>query len=96
MSRTISLRAAREAGLAVARNRVTVNGTTIRAIRRSRGWPQKRLASKAGCSRSYIAEIELGRYLYVHFSIAVGIAQALDVGLEEIAVTQETPLGVGR
>lgn len=66
-------------------NLVPLNGMKIRALRKRLNWPQKRLAYAAGCSRSYIAEIERGTRV-PRRAIAFGIARALDVDINEITL----------
>lgn len=67
-------------------NLVPLNGMKIRSLRKRLGWQQKKLAYAAGCSRSYIAEIERGTRT-PRRAIAFGIARALDVDINEITTT---------
>lgn len=66
-------------------NLVPLNGNKIRALRKRLNWPQKRLAYAAGCSRSYVAEIERGTRV-PRRAIAFGIARALDVDINDITL----------
>lgn len=67
-------------------NLVPLNGNKIRSLRKGLHWYQKNLAYAAGCSRSYIAEIERGTRV-PRRAIAFGIARALNVDINEITLS---------
>ena len=64
---------------------VPLNGMKIRTLRKRLGWTQERLAWDAGCSRSYIAEIERGTR-QPRPIVALSLARALDVDVNEITL----------
>lgn len=66
------------------------DGTTslserIRQLRQQRGLSQGALAQAVGCSRSFIAKLEAGQREDVSLSLAIALAKALQVSLEELA-----------
>ena len=54
-------------------------GNNIRILRKAKGMTQEQLASSAGLSRSYIADLERNRYSNPGIDIVAVIAKALDV-----------------
>lgn len=60
-------------------------GDRLRTLRKKRGLSQEALARAAGCSRSFIAKIEAGAREDVSLSLAVALARALNVTLDELA-----------
>lgn len=59
-----------------------MNGSKIRALRRSRGWGQQRLAVEAGLNTMTVSRAERGRT--VAMNSATGIARALDVPVDDL------------
>lgn len=63
---------------------IPINGERLRIIRKGRmSWTQEVLAEESDVSRSYIAEIESGKKKPT-IRVAKALAQALDVGLEDL------------
>ncbi len=54
-------------------------GARVAALRRARGWSQRRLAEAAGVSHGYIAQLELGRLPSASKRRLDAVAQALDL-----------------
>ena len=64
-------------------------GQTIREIREGRGVSQRKLAFMAGISSGYMSQIESGGRINLTIDVAMRLADALGVSLEEIL--KETP-----
>lgn len=70
------------------RSQVPINGRLVRAARNKHKWGQTQLASKAGVSRSYVAEIELG-VKKPRFLVANALANALGIPLDSLLLGEQ-------
>lgn len=66
---------------------VEVLGNNIRAIRKSYGWTQEKLAEKSEISVPFMTQIELGRKT-ASLEVIEKIAQALNVSYERLFKTE--------
>jgi transcriptional regulator with XRE-family HTH domain len=66
---------------------VEVLGNNIRAIRKSYGWTQEKLAEKSDISVPFMTQIELGRKT-ASLEVIEKIAQALNVSYERLFKTE--------
>jgi len=60
-------------------------GSTVRKLRKSRGWTQEKLAKKAGITIVYLSEIENNKTPQVSLMVAKELARALRVPVSVIA-----------
>jgi len=65
-------------------------GEIIIKYRREKGLTLRSFADKAGCSYEYIRLLELGRRKRVNYEILIGIANALEISLQDLIRTLNT------
>jgi transcriptional regulator with XRE-family HTH domain len=64
---------------------VTLIPDALKAWRKERGWSQRELARRAGCSEGLISTIESG-YRQASLMVAIRIAEALGVGVKALGL----------
>lgn len=69
--------------------------TNLRRIRHAKGMSQDTLALEAEMSRSYLSQLEKGKY-YVSLEVIGRLADALEVRPEEFLRPPENPLDTAR
>jgi transcriptional regulator with XRE-family HTH domain len=61
-------------------------GHQIRQLRKARGWSAQRLADETGgvATRSVIADLEIGRRKDLYLMVAVAVAKAFELTVEQL------------